>query len=192
MHWTIATEMSADAGYSAARIAQRNSEIGSVAAAFGFTSIDRLGFATTRLDTLPLADIVSAVRRIIQRVEPDVVYVPFAGDAHSDHTVVARAAAAAMKWFRAPSVRRIMAYEVISETGFALTADATPFVPNYYACIEMELARKLEILNLFAGELDRFPFPRSHEAVTALARWRGASAGMAAAEAFTLIQERIL
>jgi N-acetylglucosamine malate deacetylase 1 len=191
LHWVIATDMTAETGYTPARMAARDAEIGQVAQAFGFASVDRFGFATTRLDTLPLGDVVVAVKRVVDRIKPDVVYAPFAGDAHSDHTIVAKAASAAVKWFRAPSVQRVLAYEALSETGFALTSDAPAFAPNCYVEIEGELPRKLDILDLFAGELGRFPFPRSREAITALARWRGATVGVAAAEAFILLQERV-
>lgn len=68
LHWAIATDMTANTGYSPARMAARESEIGKVAAAFGFASVDRLGFATTRLDTLPLGDIVVAVKRLVERI----------------------------------------------------------------------------------------------------------------------------
>jgi hypothetical protein len=34
-----------------------------------------------------------------------------------------------------------------------------------------------------------FPHPRSFEAIEALAAWRGASAGLKAAEAFTVIRD---
>ncbi len=191
LHWAIATEMTAESGYAQAQIAARDAEIEQVAQAFGFASTHRLGFATTRLDTLPLGDVVTAVKSVVASVEPDAIYVPFGGDAHSDHVVVAKAAAAAVKWFRAPCVRRLLAYEALSETGFALFPDAPAFTPNCFVDVTAELPRKLAILELFAGELGRFPFPRSREAIAALARWRGASVGVAAAEAFVVLEERV-
>jgi LmbE family N-acetylglucosaminyl deacetylase len=191
LSWLIATEMTGGTGYSAAQIDRRNKEIEHVAAALGFASVHRLGLATTWLDTLPLGYVVGRIKGHFDRIGPDVVYVPFVGDAHSDHSVVARAVAAVAKWFRAPSLRRMLAYEALSETGFALTPDAAAFAPDCFVDIGGELARKLEILELFADEIRPFPFPRSREAVTALARWRGASAGVAAAEAFVTLQERV-
>lgn len=191
IHWAIATDMTAEAGYARAQIAARDAEIERVAQAFGFASTDRLGFSTTQLDALPFGDVVAAVKNVVARVKPDTIYVPFVGDAHSDHVVVAKAAAAAVKWFRAPSVRRLLAFEALSETGFALLPEAPAFAPNYFVDVTPELPGKLAILGLFAGELGRFPFPRSREAITALARWRGASVGVPAAEGFVMIEERV-
>jgi hypothetical protein len=52
------------------------------------------------------------------------------------------------------------------------------------------LERKLEILAVYGSELAPHPFPRSLEAVRALALVRGAAAGFGAAEAFQLLRER--
>ena len=48
------------------------------------------------------------------------------------------------------------------------------------------LDAKLAALDAYASEMRPAPHPRSREAVTALARMRGATAGCAAAEAYML------
>jgi hypothetical protein len=55
--------------------------------------------------------------------------------------------------------------------------------------IDGYLEEKLAILDIYASELGAFPFPRSHEAVRALALLRGAAAGFKAAESFELLRE---
>ena len=52
------------------------------------------------------------------------------------------------------------------------------------------LERKLEIMAVYKSELSDFPFPRSIEAIRALAALRGSTAGFMAAEAFQLLRER--
>ena len=47
-------------------------------------------------------------------------------------------------------------------------------------------ARKLAALDAYAGELRDWPHPRSRQGVEHLARWRGATVGVDAAEAFIL------
>jgi hypothetical protein len=42
---------------------------------------------------------------------------------------------------------------------------------------------------LYKSELREFPHPRSPEAITALAKYRGSSVGMEAAEAFVVIMK---
>ena len=78
-----------------------------------------------------------------------------------------------------------------SETEAALDATAQPFRPNVFVDITAHLERKLRILQVFEGEIGEFPFPRSPDAVRALAGMRGAAAGYAAAEAFQLLRERV-
>ena len=52
------------------------------------------------------------------------------------------------------------------------------------------LGKKIKALDVYASEVGDFPFPRSHEAIRALATLRGAASGFKAAEAFELLRER--
>jgi LmbE family N-acetylglucosaminyl deacetylase len=124
-----------------------------------------------------------------QRFEPVEVLLPNRGDAHSDHRTVFDAAVACTKWFRYPTVRRVLAYETLSETDFGLSpGDA--FQPNYFVDITTHLEAKLAALQLYESEMHEFPFPRSVAALRALAAIRGAASGFVAAEAFQLLRER--
>ena len=96
-----------------------------------------------------------------------------------------------MKWFRYPSVRRILAYETPSETDFAFNPIESAFNPNVYVEITDFLSAKLDLLGIYEGELGSFPFPRSKKAVEALAQVRGAQSGFEVAEAFMMLQERL-
>ena len=188
-HWLLLTGMSEAAGYAAARVASRDTEIDRVARAFGFESVDRLGLPPAGLDTVPRADLVSRVSAVVRRVRPTHVYLPNPADAHSDHRVAFEAAAACLKWFRQPGLHRVAVYEVPSETGFSLAPDGAAFSPNLYVDVGEHLQRKLEILEIYDSELGTFPFPRSAEAVTALARLRGSECGAQAAEPFRIVRE---
>jgi hypothetical protein len=50
----------------------------------------------------------------------------------------------------------------------------------------LTLERKLAALDAYAAELRDWPHPRSRQGVEHLARWRGATVGVEAAEAFML------
>lgn len=189
VHWLIVTELDAVAGYSDEAVARREREIESVAAAYGFAGVHRLRLPDARLDTLPLLEVAAALRGVLAEVRPATVYLPFRGDAHSDHRVVFDAATACLRPHRAPWARRVLAYETPSETDFAL-APGSGFVPNLFVDVGDRLERKIEILRLYAGsELGDHPFPRSEQGVRALATVRGAAAGVAAAEAFMLLRQ---
>lgn len=187
--WLIATGMTESAGWSAERIRERDEEISRVASMAGVDRVFDLRLPPARLDVLPLGDVVSAFSSVFQAFAPDEVLVPHRGDAHSDHRVVFDAACACTKWFRHSPVRRVLAYETVSETEFGLSRE-TAFKPNVFVDIGKFLDRKLEIMSIYKSELAEFPFPRSIRAVRALAEWRGANAGCPAAEAFELLMER--
>lgn len=189
MHWAIFSEMREDCGFSADAIRARRDEIAAVAARFGFASVHSLGFPATRLDAVPIADVVAAFARLVAEVRPETLYVPYDGDAHTDHAVVFSAATACAKWFRFPFVRRVLAYETLSETDAALGTKAR-FTPNSYVDISKSLEEKVAILKLYESELGNFPFPRSNQGIRALAAVRGVASGYAAAEAFMLLKER--
>ena len=188
VHWLIVTRMQAEAGFNEDRIAARKALIEKVAAAVGFTDIHRLDFPAARLDTVPLGDLVAAIGGVVDRSAADTLFIPNGSDVHSDHRVVAQAAGACSKWFRHPNVKRVLAYETLSETDFTLPPDGPGMLINYYVDIGDQLARKLELLALYEEELGDFPFPRSLTAVEALARMRGAACGCQAAEGFQLLK----
>src|SRR5690606_29742387 len=117
----------------------------------------------------------------------EILYLPNRSDVHTDHRIVFDAGAACAKWFRFPKVRQVLAYETLSETDAAVPYGES-FRPNVFVDITEFLARKLEIAELFEGEVLAYPFPRSREAIEALARVRGVAAGYHAAEAFQLLR----
>jgi len=187
--WVLITAVSSEMGWSESRIAQRADEIRRVAESYRFDAVFELGFPSTRLDQVPTGDLVSAVSRVFNAFKPEEVFLPHPSDVHSDHRIVFEAVAGCTKWFRYPSVKRVLAYETLSETDFSLASQGR-FRPNVYVDIDGYLDEKLSILDLYASELGAFPFPRSHEAVRALAVLRGAAAGYRAAEAFELLLDR--
>lgn len=189
VHWLIVTAMTLSQGFSAERIATRNTEIDMVASAYRFAGVHRTELPTTRLDTLPMGDLVGAIGKIFQEVRPGTVYLPYRNDAHSDHAAVFDATVSCCKSFRHPSVKRVYAYETLSETEFGLRPDDPGFRPNLFIDIGDRLERKLKILDLYAGEMGIFPFPRSEECVRAQAALRGSNAGLYAAEAFMVLKE---
>jgi LmbE family N-acetylglucosaminyl deacetylase len=185
--WLIVTAILEEYGWSKEKIATRQEEIRRVAEFTGIDEVVELKYPTTHLDTSILAELVAAIGGVIDRVRPEEVFVPHIGDVHSDHYIVHKAAISNSKWFRHDSIKRLLAYETLSETDFGLEQD---FSPNVFVNIEEFLEEKLQALEIYRSEMGSFPFPRSREAVSALAKVRGAASGFAAAEAFRLLRER--
>jgi LmbE family N-acetylglucosaminyl deacetylase len=83
-------------------------------------------------------------------------------------------------------VRSILSFEVPSSTEWQLSGNTPAFAPNWFVDITATLDRKMAALEAYAVELKDWPHPRSRRGVEYLARWRGATIGVDAAEAFVL------
>lgn len=188
--WLIVTGISVHSGWSEEKVNQRDDEINRVSELFGFDEVFKLDFPTTQLDRIPMSDLIAGISAAFRSFEPEEVFVPHPSDVHTDHRVVFNAVASCTKWFRYPSVRRVLAYETLSETDSGMGADEV-FRPNVFVNIEPFISEKLRAMSIYASELGVFPFPRSQEAIRALATLRGANSGFAAAEAFELLRERL-
>ena len=191
LYWLVMTKMEAHQGFSADVIAKREREITSVAQRYQFTKTYRGEFATMELDKYSMVEMVDFVSGAVKNAQPNIIYMPFPGDIHSDHTVVYEAVKSCTKSFRYPSVTSLRVYETLSETDFALTTNTSAFQPNLFVSIGDFLDEKIEIMKLFESELGTHPFPRSERAIRAQATLRGTVAGVEAAEAFMLIREII-
>ena len=190
--WLLMTELNENWGWSDLQISKRADEIDQVRKFLGISkdNLYQLGFPTTRLDTIPMADLVTSISEVFKSFEPEELFLPHPGDIHSDHRITFEAASACSKWFRYPSLKRILTYETLSETEFGLVSSQV-FRPNIFINIVPYFTDKLKLLDIYSSELGEFPFPRSHEAITALAKFRGASSGFKESEAFELLRERV-
>jgi LmbE family N-acetylglucosaminyl deacetylase len=189
VHWLIVTDMCTGHGFSEAQVSRRQAQIRKVATAFGFGKVHNLGLPPAKLDILPIGDLVSSIGEVVKEILPAIVYLPFRGDVHTDHAVVFDAAVSCTKWFRYPSIRRVLCYETLSETEFGCNPESTKFTPNSFVDITAYFNRKIEIAQMYEGEMGEFPFPRSAEAMRALAQMRGAACGCHDAESFMILRE---
>jgi len=187
--WLLATKIHEKAGFSEEKVAKRSQEIDSVSKEYGFESTINLDILTATLDSVKTSVLISKVSEVQKLVKPNIVYFPHFNDVHSDHRILARAIHSSIKWFRYPYIRKAMMYEVPSETEFNFLSQDV-FRPNIFVDITDYLERKITIIELYKGESEGFPFPRSEETMRALATLRGSQSGYKAAEAFQLVFER--
>ena len=189
VHWLLVTNMSRESGFSDTDIQQRNNEIRSVHDKYGFASLRELNLPPAQLDTIPTTELIDRISAVVHDIKPEQVLVPYRNDAHSDHERVYDASMSVLKSFRCPFVRRILAYETMSETEFGFKPEDPGFKPNVFVDISQYLNPKLEVMAYYRSELKDFPFPRSKQAISALAQLRGAQSNVMAAEAFMLLKE---
>lgn len=187
--WLIVTGITTESGWTAEKVRSRHEEIRKIEELIGFDEVFHLNYAPAQLDRVPIGELVGSISKVFNTFQPEEVLLPHPGDVHTDHAVVFSAVSSCTKWFRYPSVKRVMTYETLSETDFGLRPEEG-FLPNVFVDIEPYIDAKLRAIEIYASELGAFPFPRSHEAIRALATLRGAAAGYMAAEAFQLLRER--
>ena len=190
IHWLIMTTISEAAGYSPAQVSEKSLAIESVAKSLRVCTTTQLQYPPAQLDTIARQSLIKNISAAIRKIEPTHLYLPYPGDAHSDHRVVFEASMACTKWFRHPSILQVFVYETLSETGFGLDPSDNGFRPNHYENIGDHLTNKLQTLAYYSSELGAFPFPRSLDSVTALAKLRGCESGYNAAEALMILRSR--
>jgi LmbE family N-acetylglucosaminyl deacetylase len=170
-----------------ARLARQAEEAARI---LGARQVRVLDLPDNRFDSLDLLEIVRRIEIEIRRVDPEVIYTHHAGDLNVDHRRTFEAVLTVCRPQRPSGVARILSFEVASSTEWQSPTAGLAFGPNVFVDAAAFLERKLAALGAYSEELRPFPHPRSLEAVAALARWRGATAGFAAAEAFQLVRER--
>lgn len=137
-----------------------------------------------RMDGLELLDLVKLIEREVERVKPSLVYTHSAVDVNVDHRRVHDAVLAATRPTPDQPVREIRFFETPSSTEWAPPPTRGGFAPTVFVDVGDTLELKCAALAEYTTEMRPWPHPRSIEAITALARWRGASVGISAAEAF--------
>ncbi len=146
------------------------------------------GFPENASDTVPLGKVVEVIERVVGELRPETVYVAHGGNLNVDHQTAFRATATALRPVPASPVAEFLAYEIASSTDWAPPGFGAPFVPNRFVDIERVLERKLAALEVYAFDMRPEPHARSITALANLARSRGASVGLRAAEAFMVLR----
>ncbi len=142
-------------------------------------SVSFRDFPDNKMDSVPLLDVVKEVEKVIQDIQPEVVYTHYENDLNVDHQITYQAVMTACRPLPDSIVKTILSFEVPSSTEWG-----TGFCPNWF--VEIDIHKKIHALRFYEMEMRKLPHPRSYEAVEYLAKWRGASVGVRGAEAFML------
>lgn len=175
--------------YCARAIAEIRAEAETAGAILGVAETHWLGLPAAGLDQVPHARLNAAIGELVTKVAPDTLLLPFPGDIHRDHQLVFESAMVAARPSRHSYPVRILCYETVSETNWNAPGLTPVFAPNVFVDIDSTLDRKLNAFRAYASQVRSFPQERSIEALTALARLRGATVHRNAAEAFVLIRD---
>ena len=185
INWLICTDFDKNHNY----YDTRQKEINKVNSLYSFNGVFNLELKTMQVDEYSMSYLISKISKIINEVKPNIIYLPFKGDVHSDHRKIFEASYSCTKSFRYPFIKKIYMIETLSETEFAPSTKEDSFIPNVFVDISDFLEIKIKIMKIFESEISEHPFPRSIRNIKALATLRGATAGCEYAESFVLLKE---
>ncbi len=150
-----------------------------------------LDFPAPRLDTIPSYKLSIEIEKIIRDNIITDLFIPHRGDIHKDHRITFEAALVAARPINNNPVKRIYAYETLSETEWAAPFGDDAFIPTVFEDISSFIEIKKNAFKFFTTQIKKFPHPRSLESIENLSKIRGATVGFKNAEAFMLIREII-
>ncbi len=186
IYWVIVTKLQTNTSKKVQQ--RRNKEIEKISKLFGFKKTFQLDFVATELDSTSKKKLIKEFSNIFYKVKPTELFVPHFSDVHSDHKIVSEVISTCTKNFRFAFIKKILAYEVISETDYNLNRKKL-FFPNHYEDITDFLQKKKDAMKIYKSEIKSFPFPRSLKTIEALARIRGSQIGKKAAECFEILRQ---
>lgn len=155
----------------------------------GVKDISMYDLPDNRFDTVALLDIVKLIERQILKTKPEIIFTHTNCDLNIDHVITHQAVLTATRPMPGCIVKELYAFEIPSSTEWAFQRFGHVFRPNVFVDITDTLNRKIKAMMIYESELRKFPHPRSDGAMTALAKYRGSTAGIEAAEAFELMRK---
>lgn len=173
-----------------ARREERRERAQTIAELLGFEDVTVLDYWGNQLDDEALIDVVRDVESKIDSFDPNVIYTHHYGDLNVDHQIAARAVRTAARPLAASSVDRILSFESLSSTEWAMPTADTAFQPTVFVDIDEYLERKLDALTIYEDEIRDVPHPRSLRSIRNNNQLWGEKAGFYAAEPFELLLER--
>ena len=103
IHWLICTETDSSKNF----YSVREEEIKEVSKAYNFDSVNNLSLQAMKVDEYSMSQLVEKISKVINEIKPNIVYLPFKGDVHSDHRSIFEAAFSCTKSFRYPFLEKI-------------------------------------------------------------------------------------
>ena len=149
-------------------------------------------FPNIKMNTVPHLDMVQFIESCIEDFGAQAIITHHPSDLNNDHAQTSCAAQAACRIAQRkegiPPLKLVLYMEIMSSTEWSLDSSIKKFDPNYFVEIGKEgLDLKLKALYAYKGIMRPYPHPRSDEAITGLAAFRGGQAGCKYAEAFECV-----
>lgn len=164
---------------------QRKAAANAVKKILGFKNMHFLDLPDNQMDQVPLLVIVQKLEALIRKYQPQTIFTHFYNDLNVDHRITQQAVMTACRPLPGCPVKKIYGFETPSSTEWA-TPGESPFCPTFFMDISLFLKKKLNALQAYSMEMREPPHARSLHNVEFLARNRGHTMGIQAAEAFVV------
>ena len=168
-------------------VSVRETAMNAAAKILGTSSTICLGFPDNKMDTLALLDIVQPLEKVLQSVQPEVVYTHHHGDLNIDHRLTFQAVMTACRPVPGSSVTDILTFEVLSSTEWQPPGQSL-FIANLYVDIGVYLEIKEKAIGAYAFEMLPAPHSRSVENLAFSDKYSGHCVGLEAAERFAVVR----
>ena len=148
-----------------------------------------LDLPAAMLDTVSRYKLNGAIGKIVNEIKPDELYIPHRGDMHFEHKLVNEACMVAARPRNNEAVKRVYAYETLSETEWDIPGADNYFMPTVFEDISDYRDFKIEAMEQYSEQIVEYPSPRSAEGIGALAMHRDSTVNRKYAESFMSIRE---
>ena len=166
----------------------RNSETAKAKKILGYKKSFYCNHPDNQMDKIPLLKIIKGIEKIINQIQPEIIYTHHFSDLNIDHAITSRAVITACRPIPASKVKKIYAFEILSSTEWDY-GNSKKFSPNYFNNIEFEIEKKLIAAKAYKSEMRKPPHARSIQNIEVLSKMRGNTVGIKFAEAFEVIRE---
>ena len=162
----------------------------------GVKKVYQADFPNIKMNTVPHLELVQFIEKAIEDFGAEAIITHHPSDTNNDHVMTSGAVQAAVRLFQRkdgiPTLKLVLYMEVLSASEWALDSSVNRFLPNYFVEIGKKgVDVKIRALAEYKGVMRLYPHPRSVEAISSLATFRGAQAGCNYAEAFECVFSRI-
>jgi LmbE family N-acetylglucosaminyl deacetylase len=141
-------------------------------------------FPDNRFDEVALLDIVKVVSKVIDEVQPEMIFTHFENDLNIDHQITYKAVLTATRPMENCFVKEIYSFEILSSTEWNFPLS---FSPDTF--FEVEIENKQKAMSIYKSELREFPHPRSLEGIELNAKYWGMRVGKKYVEAFKTVRK---
>ncbi len=176
--------------FPAKQVDQVRGEAQEAARVMGAKDLRFLELPVTKLASMPEHELNGAFGALFDQVQPNWAFIPFRSDVHEDHRQIFDACMVATRpQSNRAQLQRVLCYETLSETHWHAPGVEAAFTPNCYIDLGSHLPKKLDAMRCYKSQLRPAPNARSLESIEALAKFRGMTVNVHAAEAFVLLRD---